>query len=186
MFIYKITNRHDGKFYVGQTVNAITYRFRKHCEQARRGEGYKLHAAIRKHGVDNFTVELLEECESLEHLNEREEHLISTLKPAYNLCPGGAFRLGPESIAKMAESLRGNKQSDETVTRRFTALRELEKSPEFRAKRGKAISEAKLKEWVVEGVSYRGLEQLGKAYGISAGAAAVRIRRGYDKWGPPH
>ena len=179
MFIYKITNRLDDKFYVGQTINPISYRFRKHCELALRGEGYKLHAAVRKHGKENFYVELLEECETQEQLNERETHFINTLNPPYNICPGGVFRLGPESIKKMAKSLTGKKQTEETKQKRFVRLRELEKNPEFLSERNRAISKAKLKTYVVEGVSYLGVQSLADAYGISLSCAKARLSRGW-------
>ena len=184
MFIYKITNQLDGKFYIGQTVNEISYRFRKHLELGERGGGYKLHSAISKHGRDNFSVELIEECSDLDELNQREIYWIDELRPHYNLCPGGSFRLGPESIEKMRKSLTGRKQSAESVAKRFSKIRDLEKDPEFLKERGRKISEGKTKTYVVEGVSYRGIQEVADAYGITKACAGKRLRTGYKNWGP--
>lgn len=183
MFIYKITNRLDGKFYVGQTIKPITYRFRKHCETALRGEGYKLHAAVRKHGKENFYVELLEECETLEQLNERETHFITTLNPPYNLCVAPCFRLGAESIKKMSASLRGKKHPPEVVKKRAASVKSYwDNNPEALVERGKKISKGKLKPVVVEGVTYLGVQEVADAYEISYKAAQARLSSKNARW----
>ena len=185
MFIYKITNKTDGKFYIGQTIKSIDYRFRKHKELALRGGGYKLHAAIKKHGVDNFSVELVEECSSEDELNDREIFWIDELRPHYNLCVGGSIRLSQESIDKMANSLRGKKQTEETIQKRFTTMRSLEQDPDFLKERGKRISKGKMKTYTVEGRTYTGLSELAAAYGIKRATAGYRIRNNYKHWGEP-
>lgn len=182
MFIYKITNNLDGKFYIGQTVKDISYRFRKHLELGERGGGYKLHSAIHKHGRNNFSIELVEECSSLEELNEKEEFWIGELKPDYNLCPGGQFRLSAESIEKMRQSLTGKKQPEELVEKRFQKLRELEKDPNFLKKRGEVISEAKKKTYIINGDEYHGLDEVAAAFQITRGAATARVKRGFTGW----
>ena len=179
MHIYKITNAVDGKFYVGQTINGIHYRLRKHKELALRGGGYKLGAAIRSHGAENFTTEVLEVCESREHLNEREAHYISTLKPHYNLCWGPQFHLSPESIAKMANSLRGKKHSEETKAKRNASIKNFYKNnPDVLKKRGEAISKSKIKPVEVKGVVYNGIAELAEAYGVSYATAQQRLKKG--------
>lgn len=72
--IYKITNIQNGMCYIGQSV-AVAERWRQHI---RRGVGAepptrnKLYPAMLSVGVENFTFELLEECEA-QKLNERED-----------------------------------------------------------------------------------------------------------------
>ena len=87
--IYKITNKLNGKVYVGQS-NDIERRFKEHQQK---GESSKipLDIAIQKYGKDNFTYEIIEEC-SLEELNPKEQYWIITLNAVtdgYNCSVGG-------------------------------------------------------------------------------------------------
>ncbi len=99
--IYKLTNKINGKPYVGQTTRTPEERFidHKHCKTSNIGR------AIRKHGEKNFTIEVLEECETREQLNEREKFWIaffnSKVPNGYNCTDGG------ESGWKIADALGG-------------------------------------------------------------------------------
>lgn len=88
MIVYKITNNHDSKIYVGQTKQSIEKRFIQH-----RYEPTLLGEAIRQYGLENFTIEILEECDNQKQLNEREKFWINTFKckypNGYNLTCGG-------------------------------------------------------------------------------------------------
>lgn len=92
-FIYKITNKANGKLYVGQTFRNVGQRFDEHLRMSRKDKiGYRslLYAAIKKYGKENFTVETLEECED-DKLNEREIYWIETLRTCetgYNISLG--------------------------------------------------------------------------------------------------
>ena len=104
--IYKITNISSGKIYVGQAVSHILNhkryrpygyegRFRCHISEAfsnKKNQSHYLNNSIRKYGVSDFEVELLEYCE-LENADEREIYYIqflNTLYPnGYNLKNGG-------------------------------------------------------------------------------------------------
>lgn len=87
-FIYKITNKVNNKSYIGQTRYTVEFRWRQH--QHKKDNTY-FHNAIHKYGIENFTVETLEECE-VEDLNNREIFNIAkydTFKNGYNLTIGG-------------------------------------------------------------------------------------------------
>lgn len=87
-YIYKITNKVNGKSYIGQTRYTIEFRWRQHLHKK---DNTYFHNAIKKYGVDNFIVEKLEEC-NIEDLNEREIYYIAkynTFKDGYNLTIGG-------------------------------------------------------------------------------------------------
>lgn len=114
--IYKVTNTVNGHFYIGQTKMALGKRWSKHCSDARAGAGWVLAAAIRKHGVEAFTVEVLEECLDKDALNAAEIAWIEKLQPVYNSCAGGGG-LGsptPKVRAKISAASRGRKISAET------------------------------------------------------------------------
>jgi len=185
MYLYKITNRLTGEYYIGQTINSPDYRFRKHRELSVRGGGYHLHNAMRRYGVDSFDMDVILECQTQEELNEQEIEFIEKLKPVYNICPGGTIRLSNESVEKMRQKMIGKKQSDETIQKRFATIRQKETDPDFVSKRNNSISQSKKQTYTIEGVEYTGIEQVAKHYGIKYDTAAARIRRGYDHWKLP-
>lgn len=87
-FIYKITNKVTGKSYIGQTRYSVEFRWRQH--QHKKDNSY-FHNALRKYGVENFTVETLEECD-IEDLDSREIYYVAkydTFANGYNATVGG-------------------------------------------------------------------------------------------------
>lgn len=73
--IYKITNIDLQKCYVGQAVD-IANRWRQHVKRGVGAEDWtrnKLYPAMYELGVENFTFEIVEECERSK-LNEREDY----------------------------------------------------------------------------------------------------------------
>ena len=86
--IYKITNKINGKFYIGQS-NDIMRRFGEHKTQ--KHNRILVDQAIQKYGINNFIFEIIEEC-SLDELNEKESYWIKKLdaiKNGCNLSKGG-------------------------------------------------------------------------------------------------
>ena len=93
--IYKITNKINGKIYIGQTIKSLEERFQKHCWETTIKDKYHLNMAIkkaiRKYGKENFTIELIEEVET-DKLDEREVYWISfydSYNKGYNCTLGG-------------------------------------------------------------------------------------------------
>jgi hypothetical protein len=115
--IYKIINHSTGKIYVGQAVSHILNhkryrpygcegRFRCHISEAfssKKNQSHYLNNAIRKYGVDDFNVELIECC-SIADANDREIHFIkenNSLYPnGYNLKNGGTVFTHTEESKK--------------------------------------------------------------------------------------
>lgn len=154
--IYVITNLLTGMKYVGQTTRSLKERFREHMKS-----DYLIGRAIRHYGVENFTVEVIEECATPEQLNEREIFWIAKLNTkhphGYNFTDGGqqgaspsaesrkkmsdahtGVKRSPETVARMSESQKGKVLSLEHRTKLSEAGRGHEVSPEIRKK----ISEA--------------------------------------------
>lgn len=69
MFIYKITNKLNGKVYIGQTIRAVSIRFSKHCNNSRKTI---ISSAIKKYGKDNFIIEEIDGANSQSELNYKE------------------------------------------------------------------------------------------------------------------
>lgn len=87
-FIYKITNKVNGKSYIGQTRNTVEFRWRQHYKAK---DNKYFHRAIQKYGKENFEVTTLEKCD-VEKLNDREIYYINkynTFGDGYNLTKGG-------------------------------------------------------------------------------------------------
>ena len=80
--IYKIVNNINGHFYIGKTSKTIKERFERHKVNSRYNKQTHLYRAFNKYGIDNFSVELIED-------SMREEYWIEKLKPHYNMTEGG-------------------------------------------------------------------------------------------------
>ena len=73
-YIYKITNKINGKCYIGQTSDSIEHRWKEHIYDSNRKNrdcyNYPLYRAFRKYGTENFFIEEIEKCD-LKNLGKR-------------------------------------------------------------------------------------------------------------------
>lgn len=94
--IYKITNILNGKVYIGQTTRKLKYRWRDHILLSTRPINPKtplITRALQKNGVENFTIEVVEEVPDAQ-LDDREIFHITTNNSmnrdfGYNMTAGG-------------------------------------------------------------------------------------------------
>lgn len=99
--IYKFTNKFNGQSYIGQSIH-IEQRYKEHLNEIQNTRlQTKWYNAVRKYGIENFTFEILEECEP-NQLNEREIYWISfydSFNNGYNSTPGGQEKVfNPQNI----------------------------------------------------------------------------------------
>lgn len=92
-YIYKITNLINGKLYIGKTLDTIEKRWKDHKKDYTRPRCEKrpLYDAMNKYGVENFSIEKIEECSEKE-LSEREKYWIEfyhSFHDGYNATTGG-------------------------------------------------------------------------------------------------
>lgn len=93
--IYKITNKVDGKIYIGQSVD-VGERWKQHLKRGCGAEvgtisGSKLYSAMMEHGLWNFKFELLQECKK-DELSKYEKYWINyfnSVEYGYNMKAGG-------------------------------------------------------------------------------------------------
>jgi group I intron endonuclease len=115
-FIYCITNKLNGKKYIGQTKLTVPGRWKAH--QRATSRCVRLRAALEKHGVDNFECETILECPD-DELDDHEVRLIAehdTVNKGYNCSPGGQGQreYTDEMRKAQSERMKGRTMSDET------------------------------------------------------------------------
>lgn len=109
--VYKITNKVNNKIYIGITSKGLSARWKEHLYNAEHGCPFKLHNAIRKYGKENFSIELIDFCNSWEELEEKEKQYISeynTLSDefGYNMTEGGDGTIGRYVTEETREKIR--------------------------------------------------------------------------------
>lgn len=106
--IYKITNKINGKCYIGQSRN-IENRLNRHRTAGFNPNdkcyNYPLYRAIRKYGLENFSFEVIEEC-LIEQLTNKELYWISHFNSIDN---------GYNQTSRYQPSAHYVKLSDETL-----------------------------------------------------------------------
>ena len=126
MIIYLITNKVNGKKYVGQHCGRKDSRWKQHLNEALKKQNPRpLYAAMRKYGTENFSYKVLEELDRMapqELLDEREIYFISEYDTyikngkGYNLTLGG----GGNMVTYCATD-RGEKTSESLDRTDFAA-----------------------------------------------------------------
>lgn len=137
--IYKITNKINGEFYIGSSINIIK-RKRKHKFHLDKGDHSNQHlqrAWIKYGGVNNFRFDIIIECSEGE-LVEREQYYIDLLNPEYNIC-------------RTAYSTLNRKATDETKRKMSLVQKGKKRSAEFsetmsRVRKGTTMSEQQRKD----------------------------------------
>lgn len=122
--IYKITNVVNGKCYIGQSVD-IVRRWRNH-RGSYQTEDKALYRAMRKYGLENFTFEVLEECD-VAALNERELYWIreyDSYNNGYNATllaslSGHKVKLTEEDVDQIILDLRESALTQGQIAEKF-------------------------------------------------------------------
>jgi group I intron endonuclease len=102
-YIYLVTNKVNGKIYVGQTGLTIEERFKSHIWSRNKDDHF--HAAIRKYGEDAFVIQELGKFESLEEANNAESLWIISLR-SYDSKIGYNTKFGGENGGAPTEETR--------------------------------------------------------------------------------
>lgn len=106
MFVYKITNLVNGKFYIGKTTKTIAERFKQHTQL--RSSNMLISHAIKKYGSKNFIIEELATAATELELSNLEKTYITSLSPHYNIAEGGtggATRRGLKHTAETKQKI---------------------------------------------------------------------------------
>ena len=113
--VYKITNKNNGKFYIGKTEHSLEHRWNRHLSSARNGSKFRFHSAIRKYGEDCWELSVIETylTEDENFINQKEIHFIklfeSDTKKGYNATSGGTGGwMLPRCSQEVQEEWRNN------------------------------------------------------------------------------
>jgi len=98
--IYLITNKINGKKYIGSTINVPSKRWREHRYLSKNGSNCYFHKAIRKYGENNFTIK--EICTIL-NKNDIEKIELYFINLFNTLHPFGYNTADPERWEKLSE-----------------------------------------------------------------------------------
>lgn len=117
--VYLATNQLNSKQYIGITSRGVERRWNEHKYAAANGSHLPLHCALRRYGLDAFTVELLETCADYATLIVREQDWIAergTVAPrGYNVTRGGLGHAGvPLSLEHRQAIAKANRENKET------------------------------------------------------------------------
>lgn len=119
--IYKITNKINGKIYIGITSNGYINRWKQHYTRAlckKEDKKSKLHMAIIKYGKESFYIELIKTVNSYNEASFLERLYIEkykSFKQGYNGDLGGSLRFPSEKEKEaISKKLKGHKVSEET------------------------------------------------------------------------
>jgi len=130
MLCYQVTNVITGKVYIGLTTMTLAERWAIHVAKFRHGGGFALHAAMRKHGIENFVIEEIAApiIKDRAELAELERTLIAqagSMAPhGYNLTAGGDGVSGCDEVRKkIGAARRGKLMTDEQKARMSAAAK---------------------------------------------------------------
>lgn len=123
MIIYKITNTLTGLPYIGYTKKTLEERWKSHYGQAlKETKNRKFYNAIRKYGIDCWTLEIIETVETPDEAKDKEIFYISHFNSyhnGYNSTLGGdgnnKIIMSKESNEARSKKLKGIKKSPETI-----------------------------------------------------------------------
>jgi group I intron endonuclease len=161
MLVYKITNTVNGHAYVGITQCELRKRWREHLCAARTNKMQRLYRAMRKYGIENFTVEELCQAADDQELKALERKYIAELNTyagngnGYNLTDGGD---GPLRFS----ILTGEKIYNAKLTEEAVAF--------IRSDENMALNNREL------------VELLKEQFGISCARDTLRDARRGDSW----
>lgn len=111
-YIYKITNKINGKIYIGKSKNP-SIRFKRHIYVASHpdtgpNQFQPIHAAIAKYGKVNFDLEIIDNCISEDEIFVKEIYWISHYRSNMKKHPNSGYNLtdGGEGASGLTPSVK--------------------------------------------------------------------------------
>jgi len=116
--IYRYTNIHNGKVYVGQTSKSLEERAQANGRNYR--ECRRFYSAIEKYSWDAFKPDILEIVDTVDEANKREIYYITLYNSTdeacgYNLLPGGDNKEMSDETKKLISVKAKERYADKTA-----------------------------------------------------------------------
>jgi len=137
--VYSITNKVNGKRYVGSTASSFLNRWSRHTKDLKSNKHHsvRLQRAWNKYSADNFVFEVLATCPK-EYCIKLEQWFLDKLNPDYNSSPTAGSCLGIKKTGKVLDDLvermrlfrcseEGKKKISEGQKRRYARPEEKER-----------------------------------------------------------
>jgi len=172
MICYRIVNTVNGKMYVGKTIQSLEKRWYHHKYDSYSPKRIKslINKEILVYSHNNFQLEVLSQCDSLEQLNDAEKYFIdhfqSTFPNGYNLTHGG----------NGGALLKGSKRN-QSVIDKFTKT--INNYPKDKLRRIiNSMSEANRKPVIDDlGNTFKSVNEAAKFYGLNRHSISISLNR---------
>ena len=177
--IYKVTNKINGKVYIGQSVD-IGRRWREHMTAK---DDIYFHKAIQKYGVENFEWEVIEQCKKKD-LDEREIYWIEyydSFNKGYNCTKGGDS--GPVMYGEGNPNWKGGVTLDPEYSKQWYEANK-EKRKEYDKKQYKQwyeTNKGKIKEYK-EANKEKIKQQMKEWYEVNKDEKKEYYKKQYKQW----
>lgn len=151
-YIYCFTNKLNNKKYIGQTINP-NQRYAVHKYYTKNDDRY-FYRALRKHGLENFTFEVIRENLSWKEADEIETQLIAELNTiwpnGYNIAPGGTGKSNhTRKLISENKKERWKNLSDEEKNDKIQQLRNSRLGKQQSSHQKECARKANQKRWLI-------------------------------------
>ena len=156
--IYKITNKINGKIYIGKHQT-------KDLNDGYMGSGKYLKHSQEKYGIENFEKEILFQFDNEDEMNAKEAELVTEdfclREDNYNLCPGGKGGWGYLNSTGLNRNEWHNQTLDTHMKKMSIKGNEKKKElfdtdPEWKEKYSKSLSESTKRQFEKYGHPFKG------------------------------
>jgi group I intron endonuclease len=120
MIVYRFTNKINGKIYVGQTIQELEKRVKNHIKESKKSNNRPILNAIKKYGIENFDIQIIDSALTHEELDTKEikwiEELNCLTPSGYNILGGGQFKMKTteEFSKRISEGLKNSEKWNTT------------------------------------------------------------------------
>jgi len=120
--VYRWINNLNGNTYIGSSINLSVRFYTYYSLRSLAKSNRPMERALLKYGFSNFSLEILEYCNS-EDLLKKEQYYLDTLKPEYNIAEIAGSILGYKHSEESLKKMRNFILSDEVLAKKKLATK---------------------------------------------------------------
>lgn len=120
--VYRWINNLNGNTYIGSSINLSVRFYTYYSLRSLAKSNRPMERALLKYGFSNFSLEILEYCNS-EDLLKKEQYYLDTLKPEYNIAEIAGSTLGYKHSEESLKKMRNFILSDEVLAKKKLATK---------------------------------------------------------------